>query len=108
MTAGSASPKKGSPNATSVGERVVTLRSQGKSFVAIAKDVGVTRSVDAFRLFVDTIAARPVRERDKLRAEENKRLDALEQRTSKLTDEAERTRKLASLKKLRQRLAATA
>jgi len=100
--------KKTPPSADgeSVGDQVVTLRSEGKSFGAIAKTVGVPKSLDAFALFVDTIAGRPARERDRLCAEENKRLDTLQRRTTKLTDEAERTRKLASLQKLRQRLAA--
>ena len=103
MTVGTTSPKGGD----NVGAQVVTLRSEGKSFASIAKTVGVPKSLDAFGLFVDTIAARPARERARLRAEENRRLDVLQRRTTKLTDDAERARKLASLQKLRQRLAAT-
>ena len=104
MTAAKASP---SPDGASVGDQVVTLRSEGKSFGSIARTVGVAKSLDAFGLFVETIAARPPRERERLCAEENKRLDVLQRRTAKLTDDAERTRKLASVEKLRQRLAAT-
>jgi len=105
MTPATGSAGHDAAKTESVGDRVVTLRSEGKSFLSIAKAVGVPRSTDAFGLFVDAIASRPARERARLRAEESKRLDTLERRTGKVTDDAERTRKLASLQKLRQRLA---
>jgi hypothetical protein len=83
------------------------LRSGGKSFAEIAKSVGVERSLQAFTLFVEAVAARPPSEQKRLRAEENGRLDSLEQRTQRHPDEAARDRKLASIRKLRHRLAAT-
>jgi hypothetical protein len=89
-----------------LGDQVIALRSEGKSFGSIAKSVGVERSLEAFIVFVDAIARRSPAEQTKLRAEENGRLDALEQRTRRNTDVAERDRKLASIRKLRDRLAA--
>ena len=90
-----------------VGDRVIELRTEGSSFAAIAKAIGVDRSLDAFGVFVDAIGRRPAAERTKLRAEENKRLDVLEKRTRQNVDETERDRKLASVAKLRERLAAS-
>jgi len=107
VTSATPASDDGRSDASSVGDQVVTLRSEGKSFGSIAKVIGVPRGLDAFGLFVDAIATRPARERARLRAEENRRLDTLQRRTTKLTDDAERTRRLASLQKLRQRLAAT-
>src|SRR4029079_5818072 len=52
--------------------------------------------------------ARTPRDRARRGAEQTRRLDVLQRRTTKLTDDAERARKLASLQKLRQRLAAPA
>ena len=90
----------------SVEDRVIALRSDGESFAAIAKTVGVARGLDAFALFVDAVSRRSPSEQTKLRAEENGRLDNLERRTRRRTDDAERDRKLASIRKLRERLAA--
>ena len=90
-----------------IGERVIALRSDGKSFAAIAKAVRCGRSLDAFGLFVEAVARRPAAQRTKLRAEENKRLDVLERRMRQNGDPAERDRKLASVGRLRQRLAAS-
>jgi hypothetical protein len=88
-----------------VGDRVLALRSDGKSFAEIANTVGAEHSVEAFGLFVEAVARRPVRERSRLRAEENARLDVLERRLQRIDDVGKRDRKLASLGKLRQQLA---
>jgi hypothetical protein len=88
-----------------VGDRVLAMRSEGESFGHIAEAVGVQRSVDAFGLFVDAVGRRPARERSRLRAEENARLDVLERRLQRIGDVGQRDRKLASLAKLRQQLA---
>ena len=61
--------------------------------------------MDAFGLFVDEVERRPIGQRSKLRAEENARLDVLERRLRRISDVGQRDRKLASLGKLRQRLA---
>lgn len=103
-TAGRASSGQGSDRPSTVGEQVIGLRSDGQSFASIARTIGVERSLEAFTIFVEAIAERSPAERKKLRAEENSRLDRLEQRTRRLTDIGERDRKLASIQKLRQRL----
>ena len=90
-----------------VGDRVIELRSGGQSFAAIAKSIGVERSLEAFTLFVSAVATRSPKEQERLRAEENGRLDSLEKRTKRHPDEAARERKLASIRKLRQRLTAS-
>ena len=100
---GSAAPAP-SPDHALVGDRVIELRSAGKSFASIAESVGMKRSLDAFAAFVAGLATRPPDEQAKLRAEEHKRLDTLEQRIQKRPDGADRDRKIASVRKLRQRL----
>ena len=105
--AGSSSASTASTKERQVGDRVIALRSEGRSFAEIAKEIGAKRSLDAFGVFVDAIARRPAAERKKLRAEENKRLDVLERRMRQNGDAEERDRKLASVQRLRQRLAAS-
>ena len=97
---------KAAPKVTP-GDQVIELRSQGKSFASIAESIGLERSLDAFGVFVEAVATRPPAEQTKLRAEENKRLDTLERRLQKHPDDPERDRKIASVRKLRDRLAAT-
>lgn len=97
---------KPSSEQDALGDQVIALRSDGKSFASIAKTIGVERSLDAFALFVSALADRSPSEQTQLRAEENLRLDTLERRTMRQSDEVERDRKLASIAKLRQRLAA--
>jgi hypothetical protein len=104
--AGTPSPAPPSAEELLVGDRVIALRSEGSSFAAIAKTIGVERSSDAFGVFLDAVARRPAAEKKELRAEESKRLDALERRLRKNGDADQRERKVASLGKLRQRLAA--
>ena len=87
-----------------VGDRVIELRSEGHSFASIAQSVGLQRSLDAFAAFVASVATRPPVEQTKLRAEENARLDKLEQRIQQQPDGADRDRRIASVRKLRQRL----
>ena len=108
MSGNNGGPKsKRSADEKAVGDRVIALRSDGKSFSDIAKSIGVERSLQAFSVFVDAVAARSPAERKRLRAEENGRLDTLERRTQRVPDAAQRDRKLASIRKLRQRLAAS-
>ena len=90
-----------------LGDRVIELRSEGNSFGSIAKAVGLKRSLDAFGAFVTALATRSAAQQTKLRAEENQRLDALEQRIRQQSDSADRDRRIASVRKLRQRLSPT-
>lgn len=95
-----------SPAATD-GDRVIELRSEGNSFKSIAETLGLKRSVEAFGVFVDAVARQSPGERARLRAEENTRLDTLERRVQRNPDTAERDRKIASIGRLRKRLAAS-
>jgi hypothetical protein len=97
---------KAAPEPQTPEDRVLALRSEGKSFLAIAKAVGVERSTQAFALFVEAVKRQTPAEQARLRAEENLRLDVLERRTQRGTDAAVRDKKLASIGRLRQRLAA--
>jgi len=90
-----------------VGDRVVELRSEGNSFASIAKSVGLARSLDAFGAFVAAVATRSPAQQKKLRAEENGRLDTLERRIQQQPDSPDRDRRIASVRKLRQRLSPT-
>jgi hypothetical protein len=87
-------------------DRVVALRSEGKSFASIATEVGIDRGIEVFAVFAAAVARRPPDEQERLRAEENVRLDTLERRVNRRPDELDRRRKLASIAKLRKRLAA--
>ena len=105
-TAASTSAPPSSDHAL-VGDRVIELRSEGNSFASIAKSVGLARSLDAFGAFVAAVATRSPAQQKKLRAEENSRLDTLERRIQQQPDSADRDRRIASVRKLRQRLAPT-
>lgn len=109
MTKKAVAPSKPAPSvdARPIGDRVIALRSEGKSFASIAKLVGVERSVEAFSLYVDALSKKSLPEQKKLRGEENERLDELERRARANADPTERDRKLASLRKRRRRLSAT-
>ncbi len=84
-----------------LGDKVLELRSAGKSFAAIATAVGVERKVDALRLFLNAIDTRPAKEQAELRKAESLRLDALEQKARENEDAEARERGLASVVKLR-------
>ena len=95
------------PDHALVGDRVIELRSEGKSFGSIAKAVGLNRSLEAFGVYVTAVATLSPAQQTKLRAEEHQRLDALEQRIRQQPDSADRDRRIASVRKLRQRLSPT-
>ena len=108
MSAASGSrPKKPATDEPTIGDQVIALRSEGRSFATIAKTVGIERGVDAFSLFVEAVSQRSPAEQKKLRGEESKRLDAMEQRARDAEDPTERDRRLASIGKLRRHLAAS-
>ena len=89
------------------GDRVIELRSEGNSFASIAQTLGLKRSLDAFGVFTAAVAKQSPADQTRLRAEENKRLDTLERRIQRNPDPAERDRRIASIGKLRKRLAAS-
>jgi hypothetical protein len=61
-------------------DRVVKLRSQGRSYGAIAKMLGLRDALDAYRVFCRALRGRPPVERDLLRDQELQRLDTLTDR----------------------------
>jgi hypothetical protein len=90
------------------GDQVLALRTAGKSFATIAAEVGVERKVDALRIFLAAIDTRPDEEQVTLREAENRRLDALERKARENDDADARQRGLATIVKLRDRVAGTA
>lgn len=101
------SAKAKAADATAVGERVIALRVDGKSFKAIAADLDLGKSTDAFGVFVEAVGRRPKAEQVQLRADEGKRLDALERWTRRKSEPDAMDRKLAIVASLRAQLAAT-
>lgn len=85
---------------------VLVLREQGKSFTAIARDLGMPRSVDANAAFNRALRRRPAGEQESLRSHEMARLDALGERVRRRSDldEAEVERRMRSLERLRKAL----
>jgi hypothetical protein len=62
-------------------DEVMELRSRGRSYARIARDLGFDRTSQASEAFNRAIRGRPVEERAALRDEENQRLDALAELT---------------------------
>jgi hypothetical protein len=92
--------------ARGVGDRVIQLRADGTSFGAIAKELSLGKSRDAFAVLVSALATLPAAEQRAVRAQERKRLDALEKRTKDRSDGSELTRKLDVIAQLRRQLLA--
>lgn len=89
-------------------DRVLELRSRGRSYGAIAKTVGFERAREAHEAFQRALRRRPIREQSTLRVEELRRLDLLARRIEtnpNLTADA-LARKLRALDRLRDRLLA--
>jgi hypothetical protein len=87
--------------------QAVSLRSTGKSFAAIARELGYDRPTEAVEAFNRELRRRPEPERDNLRDEELVRLDALAVRTHERTkDQAELAKRLRAIEGMRRRLLA--
>ena len=87
-------------------EQVLALRRQGLSFAAIARDLDIDRAITANRAFNRALRTRPAAEQEVVRAEENRRLDALAARVRSragLTPE-DVERKLRNIERLRSQL----
>jgi hypothetical protein len=93
-------------NARAVGDRVIELRADGTSYGAIAKELSLGKSRDAFAALVTALEALPAAEQRAVRAQERRRLDALEKRTKDRSDGSELTRKLEVIAQLRKQLLA--
>jgi hypothetical protein len=84
-------------------DRVVQLRSQGRSYGAIAKLLGLRGGQDAFHAFRRALRRRPPAEQDRLREDELRRLDTLTERlhADNHLREEEREAKLRAVVRLR-------
>ena len=63
-----------------VDQQALTLRSQGKSFAAIAEALGLERGAEANRAFVRALRREPSDRRKTIRSEESRRLDRMAER----------------------------
>ena len=72
-----------------------------------AADLDLGKSTDAFGVFVEAVGRRPKAEQVQLRADEGRRLDALERWTRRKSEPDAMDRKLAIVASLRAQLAAT-
>ena len=84
-------------------EHVVVLRSQGRSFAAIARLVGFGGGREAVDAFDRAVRQRPAQERRRLRAEELERLSRLSRHFERRVDLSaeELARRLQALQRLR-------
>lgn len=84
-------------------DRVVALRESGRSYAAIARQLGIARAVDAQAAFVRALRHQPDAARADLVRRESVRLDDLEKRIREDggQDPARAERRLVALQKLR-------
>jgi len=87
-------------------ERVLTLRDEGRSFVAIAKELQLSSASEAIAAFNRAFEQREPSDQEALRTREVARLDALGERVRRRTDltEEEVDRRLQGLLRLRKAL----
>lgn len=90
--------------------RIIALRESGRSFAAIARQLGIPRAVDAQAAFVKAVRHQPEADRRTLVQSETGRLDDLEKRIRRDDgqDPERAQRRLVALEKLRRAMAATA
>jgi hypothetical protein len=86
---------------------VLRLRSSGRAFARISRDLELERPVDAQRAFQRAVGRLPVGEQDQVRQQESSRLDRLAERVNADTTKPveDRTRRLAAIERLRGLLA---
>jgi hypothetical protein len=87
-------------------EKVLALREEGRTFVGIARELGMERTLDANAAFNRALRRRPPAEQESLRSHEIARLDALAERVRRRNDldEAEVARRIRSLDRLKKAL----
>jgi hypothetical protein len=90
------------PSETTDGE-VLRLRSSGRAFARISRDLHLGGPLDAQRAFQRAVHRLPTGERDQVRAQESSRLDRLAERVHADTSgsDEDRTRRLAAIERLR-------
>jgi transposase-like protein len=87
-------------------EMVLALREEGRTYAGIARELGIERTLDANAAFNRALRRRPSEEQESLRNHEVARLDALAERLRRRSDldEAEMTRRIRSLDRLKKTL----
>jgi hypothetical protein len=85
-----------------VDTEVLRMRSKGRAFAGISRDLGMGRPVEAQRAFQRAVRRLPEGEQDSVRQEESARLDRLTARVSADGAKPEdRVRRLAAIDRLR-------
>lgn len=87
-------------------EKALAFREEGKTFAAIARELGLDGTIDANAAFNRALRRRPSGEQDGLRQREMARLDALGERVRQRVDlsEEEVARRMRGLERLRKAL----
>jgi hypothetical protein len=95
---------EGRESRANVDHRALSLRETGRTFAAIARELGLKRSTDAQSAFVRAVKEQPPEQRVEILRRESDRLDLLEKRIRDRDREEPETmdRRLAALKKLRE------
>jgi hypothetical protein len=90
----------------SVESEVLRLRSMGRAFARISRDLGLERGVDAQRAFHRAVRGLPAPERQRVRGEEVSRLDRLAERVraDTTTSDLDRARQLKTIDRMRNQI----
>jgi hypothetical protein len=89
-----------------VDSEVLRLRSMGRAFARISKELGLERGADAQRAFQRAVRGLPASERQRVRGEEVSRLDRLADRVRADTTKGEldRARQLKTIDRMRSQM----
>ena len=81
---------------------VLRLRSEGRAYARISRDLGLTRAADAQKAFRRALRRLPAGDAERVRGEELSRLDRLADRVraDATRDELEQARKLQTIERL--------
>lgn len=90
----------------SVESEVLRMRSLGRAFARISRDLGLERGVDAQRAFQRAVRGLPAPERERVRGEEVSRLDRLADRVRADTakSDLDRARQLKTIDRMRSQI----
>ena len=90
----------------SVDSEVLRLRSTGRAFARISRDLGLERGVDAQRAFHRAVRGLPVAEQERVRGEEMSRLERLAERVRGDTtrSDLDRARQLKVIDRMRSQI----
>lgn len=90
----------------SVDSEVLRLRSQGRSFARISRELGLERALDAQRAFQRAVRSLQAEEGGRVRGEEASRLDRLADRvrTDETKSDLDRARQLKAIDRMRSQI----